>query len=213
MARQSLTVRPATPDDLPALLELGEELRDQLLSSGIPSRGRAAGLASRAAMRVRYAEALADPHRHILVVVDGPTRREPAADEVLGMALLTVGPLNALLDSVAVHMSHAVVAGRHRRRGVGRALVAAAAAFAEEHAADQVVVSVNPGSRESNRFFARLGFGPVAIRRVASVPAIRRRLAADELRPVEHVVRRRRRLVGPRLGGGLPLGPSTLEEV
>lgn len=210
MSRPSLTVRPATVDDLPALLELGEELRDQLLTAGVPGRGRAAGITSRAATQARYLDALDDRDRHVVVVADPGAR----GGEVLGMALLTVAPVNALLDARAVHMSHAVVAGRHRRRGVGRALVAAAAAYAEDNAADQVVVSVNPGSREANRFFARLGFGPMAIRRVASVASVRRRLAADELRPVEHVVRRHRRRMGPLRGGaGLPLGPSTVEEL
>ena len=87
-------------------------------------------------------------------------------------------------------MSHAVVADRHRRRGAGRALVAAAAAFAEERGLDQLVVSVHPGSREANRFFARLGFAPLAVRRSAPVAAVRRRLPHGEARPpAEHVVR------------------------
>ena len=62
------------------------------------------------------AEAIADPCRHLVVVVD--EQAQPA--EPLGMALLTVAPANALLDLPAVHMSHAVVADRHRRRGAGR---------------------------------------------------------------------------------------------
>lgn len=187
MTRPTLRVRPAHSGDLPALLALGEEMREQLLT-GEHRRARGSDSA-RAALEARYGEALADRRRHVVVVVDGPE----GSEEVLGMALLTVAPTNALLDAPAVHMNHAVVADRHRRRGAGRALVSAAAAFAEERGVDQIVVSVHPGSRESNRFFARLGFAPLAVRRSAPVAAVLRHLSAGEARPVEHVVRRRRR--------------------
>lgn len=199
MPRPVLRVRPATEADLPALLALGDELRGQLLPSE-SSRSRHAP-ASRAALQARYCDALADRRRHVVVVVDGPVDNE----EVLGMALLSVGPANALLDAPAVHVDHAVVADRHRRRGAGRALIAAAAAFAEERDLDQLVVSVHPSSREANRWLARLGFAPLAVRRSTSVSAIRRRLAVD-VPAAEHAVRRRRRLVG-RVGRSvLPLG-------
>lgn len=196
MARPPLRVRPATEADLPALLALGDELREQLLP-GDPGRARSG---VRTSVEVRYAEALADRRRHVVVVVDGPPGEQ---EEVLGMALLTVAPGNALLDHLAVHMNHAVVADRHRRRGAGRALVAAAASFAEERGVDELVVAVHPGQREANRFFARLGFVPVTVRRAASVAAVRRKLAAIEVRPTEHAVRRRRR--PERLRDVLPL--------
>ena len=188
MARPSLRVRPATEADLPALLGLADELRGQLMP-GDAARARPGSPHPRVGAEARYVDALGDRRRHLVVVVDGPSD----AEEVLGMALLTVAPANALLDHLAVHMNHAVVADRHRRRGAGRALVAAAAAFAEERGVDQLVVSVHPGSREANRFFARLGFAPLAVRRTAPVAAVRRRLASAEPRPVEHGVRRRRR--------------------
>jgi len=196
-------VRAATLDDLPALLSFGDELRDQVVHAACEGsgRGRAMPATARAQLEQRYREALDDPDRHLVLVVgdDG---------EALGMALLTVASANALLDLRAVHMSHAVVADRHKRRGAGRALVAAATSFAEEQGIEQLVVSVHPGSREANRFFARLGFAPLAVRRTAPVAAVRRRLSQAETRPVaEHVVRRRPRRV-PR-AASLPLGPSS----
>jgi ribosomal protein S18 acetylase RimI-like enzyme len=178
-------VRTVEESDLPVLLELGEELREQLVAPEAPVRGRSA-TAGRAALEQRYLEAVTDPQRHLVLAVTGPSDDE----QVLGMAMLTVGSTNALLDVPAVHVTHVVVAGRQRKRGAGRALVAAAAAFAEERGIEQLVVSVNPGSREAARFFARLGFAPLAVRRTAPVAVVKRRLVLGE-RCAEPVPRRR----------------------
>ena len=184
MPRSALRVRPAEDADLPALLDLAGELREALMPA--PDAGFRPGTpAARAALEGRLREALASPDRHLVVAVDG--------DEPLGMALFTVGPANALVDCPALHVTHAVVGDRHRRRGAGRALVAAAVGFAEERALDQVVVSVRAGSREANRFYARLGFAPLAVRRAASVSTVRRRLALDEV----HAGTTRRRVRRP----------------
>lgn len=193
-------MRPAEPSDLPAMVALAEELREALLASP-EGNARPGTPHARAALEQRLAEALASDDRHLVVVVG--ERAEP-----LGMALFTVSPANALLDVPALHMSHAVVADRHKRRGAGKALVAAAAACAEERGLDQLVVSVRPGSRDSNRFFARLGFAPMAVRRAAPVSAVRRRLAQSERSPADALVRRRPRrqvvaLAGPAAGAAV----------
>lgn len=204
MPRTALRVRPATAQDVPALLAFGDELRDALLPSlseaGSRPRGTPAG--ARAVLEQRYLEAIVDPGRHLVVVVN-------EAEEPLGMALFTLGCANALLDLPAVHMSHAVVADRHKRRGAGKALVSAAASYAEAHGLDQLVVSVPPGSRDANRFFARLGFAPLAVRRVAPVAAVRRRLAQVDARPTDHVVRPARGRLGRRTS--LTLGRADTE--
>jgi ribosomal protein S18 acetylase RimI-like enzyme len=199
-----LRVRPATLADVPALLAFGDELRDGLLpaASETGSRLRGTPAVARASLEQRYLEALDDPDRHLVVVVND-------AEEPLGMALLTISSANALLDLPAVHMSHAVVADRHKRRGAGKALVAAAAAHAEAHGLDQIVVSVSPGSRDANRFFARLGFAPLAVRRVAPVAVVRRRLASGDTPSADHVVRRRPRRAGRRAAQAL--GPASTD--
>jgi ribosomal protein S18 acetylase RimI-like enzyme len=201
--RPTVHVRPAVRADLPALMGLAEELRDALLP--VADTGSRARGASRPSLEARYAEALDDPDRHLVVAVADD-------DEPVGMALFTVASANALLDLPVVHVSHAVVAGRHKRRGAGRALVAAAAAYADERGLDQIVVSVHPGSREANRFFARLGFAPLAVRRTAPVSVVRRRLGpgpgAAEPRAADHVVRRRPRRLVRQAGHALPLGAS-----
>ncbi len=200
MTRTVLHVRPALEADLPALVALGEELREALLPHPEPI-ARAGTPGARAALEQRYREALACDHRHLVLVIgDG--------GEPLGMALFTVSSANALLDVPALHMSHAVVADRHKRRGAGKALVAAAASYAEERGLDQLVVSVRPGSREANRFFARLGFAPLAVRRAASVGAVRRRLAQTDRGLGEVAVLRRPRRRLPVLAG---LGPQAVE--
>ena len=193
-------VREVTVEDLPALMSLGDELREQLMPIEGGTRGRAGTMAGRAALAERYAEAIADPARHLVLAVGGG---EGVPEEVLGTALFTVGSANALLDIPAVHVSHAVVADRHRKRGAGKALVAAAAAFAEEQGIDQLVVSVHPGSRDAARFFARLGFAPLAVRRTAPVSVVRRRLAAADRTPGQ-IVRQRARRTPP-----VPLGSAS----
>lgn len=187
MARAGMRVRRADEHDLDTVLALNAQLRDQLLLG----RGRVPG---RTAVE-RYAEVLADETCEIvLAVADGPGRGE----EVVGMAVLTQARSNALLDLPALHVTHVVVSAPHRRRGAGRALVAAAAAYAEEHGLEQLVVSVHPGSRDAARFFARLGFAPLSVRRTAPVAVVRRRLAAGELaeRGTDSTLRRARRLPG-----------------
>lgn len=202
MPRNSVHVRAATPDDLAVLLAFGDELREQLAPvaggrGGPDSRPGRALSEERAVLEQRYLAAIADPERHLVLCVR-------AGDEPLGMALLTVAPANALLDLPAVHLSHAVVPGRHRRRGAGKALVAAAVEHAEALGIEQIVVAVNPGSREANRFFARLGFAPLAVRRVAAVPTVRRRLAEVQTPLGGDLRRRPRRVVPARVRPALP---------
>jgi GNAT superfamily N-acetyltransferase len=201
MPWSAVRVRPATVADLPALLGFADELRDQPLPALDGKRGRALPPTARDTLESHFRDALADPDRHLVVAVGDD-------DAALGMALFSVGPTNPLLDLPALHVSHVVVGDGNRRRGAGKALVAAAAAFADEQGLDQVVVSINPGSREANRFFARLGFAPVVVRRVASVSLIRRRLGIAAPRPVDHVVRLRPRRAGRLRRATLPLGPA-----
>jgi ribosomal protein S18 acetylase RimI-like enzyme len=196
-------VRPVTLDDLATLLELGDELREQILPGEGRSTTRQGNMAGRAALAQRYTEAIEDPERHLVLAVGG---RDGEPEEPLGMALLTIASANALLDIPAVHVSHAVVSDKHRRRGAGKALVAAAAAYAEEHGIEQLVVSVHPGSRDAARFFARLGFAPLAVRRTAPVSVVRRRLAQGERS--EQGIRRRPIRLARQPGVGLPLGSA-----
>jgi GNAT superfamily N-acetyltransferase len=132
----------------------------------------------------------------LLAVTADPDWRALVAtvdDRVAGMAIVNRTKYAPLFDQDAVHVHYLHVRDGFRRRGVGKALLAAAAAFAEEIGAEHVMTSVLPQLRETNRFYARLGFGPVVVRRSVPVTILRRRLAAEGVKaaPDNVLVRRR----------------------
>jgi GNAT superfamily N-acetyltransferase len=166
VTRPAVVVRDAHEDDLPALLQLWSELRD---IGGRMERLIAAPDAE--AMRKRLVDVDNDPYARALVaVVEG---------EVAGIVLLTETSYAPLFDQRAVHAHYLHVREGFRRRGVGKALLAAAVAFAEETGAEHVMTSVLPQLRETQRFYARLGMSPVVVRRSAPVSMLRRRLSAS----------------------------------
>ena len=73
---------------------------------------------------------------------------------------------------------------RFQRRGVGSALLDASVAWAEELGIGHLVTAAVAGSRDANRFMARLALGPYAVLRVASTHAVRTRLTAQR-RPAQ----------------------------
>ena len=77
---------------------------------------------------------------------------------------------------------------------IGRALLAAVVRLAEEREIDHVLASAMYSSREANRYLARLGFAPVAIRRIASTSVLRRALGIGEV--PDRLAARRRLLAG-----------------
>jgi ribosomal protein S18 acetylase RimI-like enzyme len=194
VSRATVNVREARVADVPALLVLWRQLRDEG-----PRRRNGGESDDHAAGRIELA--LTDPACRILVA--------EYEGETIGMAQLSRTPPTLLTETPSVELSAMCVADEHRRRGAGKALVTAAVAYAEEQSADNVFVSVFPQHREANRFYARLGFAPYVVRRVAPVAALRRRLGSPEgraalLRRELHVprraaamARRPRRLVRP----------------
>lgn len=182
MARPAVAVREAGPDDLPALLLIWDELRE--MGSRLE---RAMPASTPHAVLDRLETLSADPcSRALVAVVDG---------EVAGLVVLTVAPYAPLFDQRAVHAHYLHVRDGFRRRGVGKALLAAAVGFADETDAEHVITSVLPQMRDTQRFYARLGFGPVVVRRSVPVSVLRRRLAGPSAPgATEHLVARRRSL-------------------
>lgn len=183
MTMSHTVVRPARPDDIPALVTMWERMWD--LDAHVrrnptdPER-----------LATRLAGLLQDPSCRLLVALHD--------DEIGGLAVLSAGRLTPLVDGLTVHVHHMVVAGHHRRRGLGRALLSAASAWAEEIGADEMSAHVSPTLRETQRFYARLGFQPFVVRRVATTAALRRRLS-----PGPEPVRRRAILRRTQLQRGL----------
>ncbi|HEY0870720.1 MAG TPA: GNAT family N-acetyltransferase [Acidothermaceae bacterium] len=170
MTRSHITVRAAGEPDVAALVVLWEELKRY---GGL--NPRVAALTDDRKIEERVRRLISRPTSRILLA--------SIADEPVGMAMLTTVPLGALNETACVQVEYTVVAEGYRRRGVGRALMGAAACYAEDIGADQVTVSVSPMSREANRFFAQLGLTPMSVRRVAPASALRRRIATLEHTP------------------------------
>src|SRR5690606_37465881 len=86
-----------------------------------------------------------------------------------------------------------------RRRGVGHALLTAAAQTAVEAGAEEVYSVPIPGSRAVQRFLARMGFAPAAAHRVVSTSQLLRKLGAESTvgrrgpRGLEDLIARRRK--------------------
>ena len=185
MPRTPVVTRIAVADDVPVLHALWQELSEL---------GARAEKAVNPVVTPDIAERLADAIRRpdcrvVLAFVD---------DEPAGMAMFQAVQPDPLSDSTVLRMIHVVVDKEHRRRGVGHALVAAAADVADELGIEHVSVGIYPSLREASRFYARLGFAQVMVQRVVPTTMLRRRLCADlTTRRVDDLVRRRSRMRRP----------------
>lgn len=156
MSRSPIVVRDACPEDAAALLAIWAEL--------LPSVDRATK------------PTLADAHAALASAIEDPRRRTLVAEqdcEIIAAAQLIRGPLSPVHFEETVQVSHLYVAPGARRRGAARTLMAAAVAWAEETSATTVSTMAQAHDREANRYLARLGFGSVAVIRVAAVSALR----------------------------------------
>ena len=180
MTHASVAVREASRDDLPLLVDLWTELRDLTghVEKMIPAPDEAALLAQLSGM-TQDPDAVA-----MIATVD---------DQVAGMAVFTCSSYAPLFDQRVVHTHYLHVREGFRRRGVGKALLSSAVSFADRMGAEHVVATVLPQLRETHRFYARLGFGPVAVRRSVPVNVLRRRLVPVAPASVtDHLLARRR---------------------
>jgi ribosomal protein S18 acetylase RimI-like enzyme len=197
----SIEIREAHCEDLSSIMEMLTDLR-KLAGHTQPGRGE---LPVGLDLEGRITELLALPDHRLLVAV--------CAGERIGMVLLSVAVVSPLYEFRAAHITYLHVRTAHRRRGAGRALLTAAVAYAEDSGADHLVVDAHPQSREENRFYARLGFGPLVVRRATTTGSLRRRLAttgrssgADDLLARRRSLRRLRPTIAgsPRGRGPTP---------
>lgn len=184
MTRAQVRVREASDADLDLLPQWWESMR-----AGAARSGPFAPPVLDDRLRERVAELHRDDRHRLLVAECG--------GEPVGLAVLSREPVSPISDAEAVAIDVLHVRDDHRRQGAGRALVAAAADYAAGVGADFVTVAAQPQARDTNRFFARLGFGPIVVRRAVATPVLQRRLAGRS-GAVRHLVARRR-LAGQRV--------------
>jgi ribosomal protein S18 acetylase RimI-like enzyme len=176
-----VVVRSPTTADVPDLLELWEELRSQ--------NSRSLQLAPPATedrLHELLAKVAEDPALGAVVAeVDGA---------VVGVACFVVRQSSPFVETTVAQIDYLHVRNGFHRRGVGRALVAAAAGFAETMGAEHVSVSIFPHLREANRFYAKLGFSPLVVSRVAPISMLRRKLGLEgaDQRQLSGLLARRR---------------------
>lgn len=159
MTRSLVSLRAATPADAPHLAELWTDV--------IRRVGREDQVADLEAVVVRV---LASSEERIVVAeYDG---------EFAGAVHLQATTMSALNCEPVLRALSPHVLPRFQRRGIGSALMDAAVSWAEELGVAHVATAAVAGSRDANRFMARIALGPYAVLRVAATHAVRSRLNA-----------------------------------
>lgn len=191
MTRANVRVRPVDSGDVSGLVRLTQSVD---LSTGMFS-GRPLQDGTGEHLERRFAEIIAEGVRTLLVAVDD-------SDGVVGLLVARRDEIGAIDLTPVLHVSHLMVSPKFRRRGVGRMLLTAALHLAEERGMDHILTTAATGSREANRYLARLGFAPLVIHRVAPTSVLRRSLGITEAPERMAVLRRARlRATRPALSG------------
>lgn len=164
MARHPISVLPvSTPEE--------RQILTQLWLSASVEAGTSPEVASRRASQGVVETALQRPDVYaFLAHLEG----EPVGFVVAAEAVMRFGEGDELV------IEQLYVSERARKHGVARAMLHTTTSLAERLGFDRMGSAVPSHAREANRFFARLGFGPAVTRRVASVSAVRRRVAPHD---------------------------------
>jgi GNAT superfamily N-acetyltransferase len=163
-------------------------------ASGHPQRLPAAP--TTAAVEVAVGKHLDDPFGRLLVgVMDGA---------VHGMAYLRRTAISPLHDDFTVTVEYLHVSDNARRHGLGKALIAEAAAWAEHENCAHLAAVAPAIAREANRFLARLGLGQAGVLRFATTHTVRRRLAAEHAPNLLALLSSRRSVIARRAQLGRP---------
>ncbi|MDP2773143.1 MAG: GNAT family N-acetyltransferase [Nocardioides sp.] len=160
MSRSLVSLRCAELTDAPVLAELwGDSMR-----------------------RADHREHVADLELVIKKAAASPEQRLLVADQdgvVAGAVLLRVTTLTPINLEQVVQAISPHVFPQYRRHGIGRLLMESAVSFAEELGVAHVGTAASSGSRDANRFMARLGLGPHAMLRLAPTVVVRAKLTAQ----------------------------------
>lgn len=165
MSRSLVSLRMAVPEDAPALADLWA---DVLRRTG--PEDQVADLE----VLLKRLESCPD-QRIVLAEYDG---------EFAGAVHLEATTMSALNLEPVVRALSPHVLPRFQRHGIGSALMDAGVTWAEELGINHVATAAVAGSRDANRFMARIALGPYAVLRVATTHAVRTRLSAHR-RPAQ----------------------------
>jgi GNAT superfamily N-acetyltransferase len=148
-------VRPFRPEDLAALLPLV----GRLASFGPPPWREAAEMTRTVEAQFRRLAAEGLPPGHALLLA------ESADGGVLGFVYLEV-QRDFFTQRPHGHVSDVAVAAEAEGTGVGRALMAAAEAWARQSGFDRLTLNVFALNARARAFYGRLGYGEDTVRMV-----------------------------------------------
>ncbi len=160
-----MKVRLGTPDDVPALVALFQEL-DRLQSDWRVFTPRP-GFYDQVGRK--YREAMDTPDAVVLVA-------EEDEGEIVGMAHGEIHQPSRFSDERAMELAGVVVRTGYRGRGVGRELVQEAARFASEQRVDWIELKTFAPNRGAMAFWEDLGFTPRVVQLTSSTLDLLERL-------------------------------------
>ena len=155
-----MKVRQATPDDVPALVALFQEL-DRMQSDWrvfTPRPGFYDEVGD------KYRESIEKENAVVLVAEDD--------GEVVGMAYGEVRVPSRFSDERALELSGVVVRSGFRGRGVGRELVHEAARFAQERDVEWIELKTFAPNQGAMEFWETLGFTPRVVQLTQTTDAL-----------------------------------------
>jgi ribosomal protein S18 acetylase RimI-like enzyme len=160
-------VRQATPEDVPALVALFQEL-DRMQSDWRVFTPRPGFYDE---VGFKYREAMSTENAVVLVAED--------EGEIVGMAYGEVRTPSRFSDERALELSGVVVRTGYRGRGVGRALVQEAARFAGEMGVEWIELKTFAPNQGAMAFWEGLGFTPRVVQLTQGTKALVQRLSED----------------------------------
>jgi GNAT superfamily N-acetyltransferase len=177
MARRTIAVRDATPEDAQALLDIWTDF-----ATGPEARlGCDVEEVEHSVLRLET-----EPAERLLVAV--------VEEQPVGVAHLRRAPISPIHGEDAIHVGYLHVLSSFRRRGIGKTLLEAASDWADDKDTQHIVAVAGANARDANRFLARLGMSQVAVVRATTVAALRSKLAVVPRKRVTTSVIAARRL-------------------
>lgn len=169
--RSQIVVRDALVEDAAELIRLWDEC------------GRAGGegdLESLLPMSVWRDPEVAEAAEALALNLQIPTKRMVVAlidGELVGATVCNLSTLTPITLTRVLVVTDLQVSPRFRRRSVAATLLAAVAAYGEEHACQVVVAAIPVHAREPHRYLTKLGFTQIAVVRAIAATRLQSRLS------------------------------------